>query len=100
MYSMTLLQGVWLGGAVVVAMVLLVLGVVALFPRAVRAVSLAVYCPLLQRRVRAELARDEWTLRCTDVLRCSVLGGLARAVCNKRCLTGQADDECHDRVAA
>jgi hypothetical protein len=100
MYSMTLLQSAWLGAAALVAVLLLVLGVLAVFPRAARAVSRAVYCPLLQRRVRAELARDEWTRRSTDVLRCSVLGGLAAVTCNKRCLTGQAEDERHDTAAA
>jgi hypothetical protein len=86
MYSMTMLEGELLGGAVLIATALVVLGALALFPRAVHTVPTAVSCPLLHCQVKAELVRDEWTLRFTDVVRCSVLGRHGIAMCNKGCL--------------
>jgi hypothetical protein len=88
MYSMTTLEGALLGGVVLIATPLLVLGALALFPRASRTVPASVSCPLLGRQVQAELVRDEWTLRFTDVARCSVLGKHGAVRCHKRCLPG------------
>jgi hypothetical protein len=87
MYSLTMLQGAWLGGAVLAVVVGLVLGVLRLWPRALRVVPAVVFCPLLRRSVTAELAQDAWTLRFADVVRCSVLGARATLTCTRRCLT-------------
>ena len=74
---------------VVGALTGLLLAVFVLFPRSAQTVPALVTCPLLQRRVTAQVARDDWTRRLTDVTRCSVLGGDVR-FCRKACLA--ADD--------
>jgi hypothetical protein len=86
MYSLTILQGTMLGMTVVATAGTLVLGVLRGFPRALRRVAAVIECPLLQRTATAELDRDEWTLRCVDVVRCSVLGARPAALCSKACL--------------
>jgi hypothetical protein len=90
MFTLTAFEAAALGGVVVAAVLLLVTGVLVAFPRATRPVPATVDCPLLCRRVPAELVRDAWTLRFVDVARCSVLGGDAAVVCSKRCLAGGA----------
>ena len=88
MYSVTTLEGTLLALAVLTATSVLVFGVLVGFPRALQAVSASVACPLVGRRVMAELDRDAWTLRCVDVRRCEVLGGRDVVVCAKGCLAG------------
>jgi hypothetical protein len=85
MYSVTTLEGALLALAVLAVTSTLVLGVLAGFPRALQTVAAGVTCPLLGRRVEAELVRDAWTLRCVDVRRCAVLGGRVD-LCTKGCL--------------
>jgi hypothetical protein len=69
----------------------LMLAVPVLWRRSPRRVLGLVTCPLLAGRVTAELVRDDWTLRFTDVTRCSVLGADVR-FCRKACLTDGAVD--------
>jgi hypothetical protein len=45
-----------------------------------------VACPVLDRRVGAQLVRDEWTRSFCEVVRCDALGGSAPVTCNQRCL--------------
>ena len=90
MFTLTGFEATALGGALLAAVLLLVTGVLAAFPRATRPVPATVDCPLLRCRARAELVRDTWTLRFVDVARCSVLGGDAAVICSKRCLAGSA----------
>lgn len=90
MYSVTTLEGVLLGLAILLTTTLLVLGVHFLFPRAMRTMTAGVDCPLIRRRATAELARDEWTRRFTDVTCCSVLGTSGVAFCRKACLLAVA----------
>jgi hypothetical protein len=63
----------------------LVLAVFRSFPRGLQKVPALVTCPLLWRKVTAEVMRDDWTLRFTDVTRCSVLGREV-GLCHKACL--------------
>jgi hypothetical protein len=86
MYSLTILQGTMLGMTIAAMTGALVLGVLRGFPRALRRVAAVIECPLLQRTATAELDRDEWTLRCVDVARCSVLGARPTRFCTKACL--------------
>ena len=86
MYSVTTLVAVGLTLTVSVITVILILGVLRLFPRAMQAVTAGVECPLIGRRATAELARDEWTRRLVDVTCCSVLGAPGVALCRKACL--------------
>ena len=67
----------------------LLLGVLVLCSRSTQTMPALVTCPLLQRRVTAQVARDDWTRRPTDVTCCAVLGGDVR-FCRKACLA--ADD--------
>ena len=97
MYTVTLLQGALLALAVLATTTMLVLGVLVGLPRTLRVVHARVYCPLVRRRVMAELDRDEWTLRVVDVARCSVLGKLGVTTCTKRCLS--RTEECLARCA-
>ncbi len=90
MYSVTALEGTLLGLAMLVTTTLLVLGVQFLFPRAMRTLTAGVDCPLIGGRATAELARDEWTRRFTDVTCCSVLGAPGVALCRKACLLAVA----------
>ena len=90
MYAVTTLQGTLLGLAVLAVTTLLMLSVLRGFPRAIRTIDTVVYCPLLRRMVTAELDRDEWTQRCVDVARCSVLGVPGTVGCTKACLSRAA----------
>ena len=87
MYSVTTLEGLLLAAGVLAATAVLVLGVLVVFPRSLRVLPARVYCPLLGRRVGAELARDDWTLGFMDVVRCAVLGRPGPVPCTKRCLS-------------
>ena len=90
MYSVTTLEGMLLGLATLLTITLLVLGVQFLFPRAIRTMTVGVHCPVIGRRATAELARDEWTRRFSDVTCCSVLGGRGVVLCRKACLVAVA----------
>jgi hypothetical protein len=86
MFSLTTAEAATISVVVVSVTVALVLAVLVLLPRALRAVPAIVTCPMMmRRRVNAELMRDDWTLRITDVARCSVLGADVR-LCNKPCV--------------
>jgi hypothetical protein len=90
MYSVTMLEGLLLGFGALLTITMLMLGVWRLFPRAMRTVTAGVACPLIRRPATAELARDEWTRRFTDVTCCSVLGTPGAALCHKECLLAVA----------
>ena len=90
MYSMTTLEGMLLGLGTLLTLTMLMLGVWLLFPRSMRAITAGVDCPLIGRPATAELARDEWTRRFTDVTCCSVLGTSGTALCRKGCLLAVA----------
>ena len=90
MYSLTTLEGTLLALAIAATAILLVLGVLRLFPRAMQAVTAGVDCPLIRQRATAELARDEWTRGFVDVTCCSVLGTAGVALCRKGCLLAVA----------
>jgi len=90
MYSVTTLEGMLLGVGMLLTTTVLVLGVLFLFPRAMRAITAGVECPLTRQRATAELARDEWTRRFTDVTCCSVLGTPGVVFCRKACLLAVA----------
>jgi len=64
----------------------LLLGVFRFLPRSRRPVQAYVTCPLLHRRVGAELSRDEWTRSFREVMRCDALGRCAPVTCSQRCL--------------
>jgi len=64
----------------------LLLGVFRFLPRSRRPVQAHVTCPLLHRRVGAELSRDEWTRSFREVVRCDTLGRGAAVTCSQRCL--------------
>ncbi len=85
MYSVTTMEGALLVLAVLAVTSTLVVGVLAGFPRALQTLTVGVACPLVGRRVEAQLARDAWTLRCVDVRHCAVLGGRVD-LCSKGCL--------------
>ena len=90
MYSVTTLDGLLLGLGMLLTTTVLVLGVLFLFPRAMRAITAGVDCPLTRQRATAELARDEWTRRFVDVTCCSVLGTSGVVLCRKACLLAVA----------
>jgi hypothetical protein len=90
MYSLTTLEGALLALAISGTAVVLVLGVLRLFPRAMQAITMGVDCPLIRQRATAELVRDEWTRRAVDVTCCSVLGTPGVALCRKGCLLAVA----------
>jgi hypothetical protein len=92
MYSMTAGEGSLLALGVFAVTTLLVLGVFAGFPRARRTVSAVVACPTIGQRARAEIVRDEWTLRFVDVTRCSVLGQHGVVFCRKGCVRPGSPD--------
>ena len=85
MYSVTTMEGALLVLAVLAVTSGLVVGVIAGFPRALQTLTAGVACPMVGRRVEAEVVRDAWTLRCLDVRRCTVLGGRVD-LCSKGCL--------------
>ena len=86
MYWLTAQEGALLALGVLAVATVLVLAVFIGFPRARRTVSALVACPTIGRRARADLVQDEWTLRCVDVTRCSVLGQHGVVFCRKACL--------------
>jgi len=86
MFTLTVFEAAALGTGLLATILLLVGGVLVAFPRATQRVQTTVGCPLLHRRVGAELLRDAWTLRFVDVARCSALNGYAGVICSKRCL--------------
>jgi hypothetical protein len=91
MFALTTPEAAMISVVVIVVTVGLVLAVLVLFPRALRAVPAIVTCPMMRRRVYAELMRDDWTLHFTDVTRCAVLGADVR-LCNKACRSaGEAE---------
>jgi hypothetical protein len=90
MYSLTPLEGLLLALGMLLTTTVLVMGVQFLFPRVMRTMTAGVDCPLMRRRATAELARDEWTRRFTDVTCCSVLGTSGVAFCRKACLLAVA----------
>jgi len=92
MYDLTTLEGALIALAVISAATLLLVGVFGMFPRATRIRAAVVTCPTTGCRARADLAQDNWTLRFTDVKRCSVLGESAVVFCNKACLTAPISD--------
>lgn len=85
MYSVTMMEGAVLGLAVVAITAGLLYGVLAGFPRALQTVTAGVTCPLVGRRVEAELVWDAWTVRCVDVRRCAVLGRCVD-LCSRGCV--------------
>jgi hypothetical protein len=96
MYTLTPQEGSLLVLAVLAVATVLMVGVFAGFPRALRTVTAAVACPTIGRRARAELVRNEWTRGFIDVTRCSVLGQRGVEFCDKGCLrTG--DTRCLNR---
>jgi hypothetical protein len=86
MFTLTALEAIALGLGLLAIVVVLVVGVLAAFPRATRIVAAPIDCPLVGRRACVELVRDGWTLRFVDVTRCSLLCGYAGVICAKRCL--------------
>jgi len=86
MYTLTTHDATLLALGVLGIATLLVLGVFARFPRATRVVTGVVECPMIGGRTRAELVRDVWTLRFTDVTCCSVLGRGGIRFCTRGCL--------------
>jgi hypothetical protein len=87
MYSVTTLEGMLLAAGLLATVTVLVLGVLIAFPRSMRVFAARVYCPLLGRRVGADLERDDWTLRFKQVVRCSVLGRAGAIPCTRACLS-------------
>ena len=85
MYSLTTMEAGLLVLAGLAVTSTLVYGVLAGFPRALHVVTAGVVCPVVGRRVQAELVRDAWTVRCVDVRRCTVLGGRVD-LCAKGCV--------------
>jgi hypothetical protein len=93
MYELTTVEGALIALAMISVATLLLFGVFGLFPRATRITSAVVTCPTVGSRARADLARDDWTLRFTDVKRCSVLGECSVVFCNKRCLNAVVEED-------
>jgi hypothetical protein len=90
MYSVTTFEGSLLALAVLATAIVLVLGVLRFFPRAMRTLTAGVDCPLIRQRATAELLWDEWTRRFADVTCCSVLGTPGVVLCRKGCLPAVA----------
>lgn len=90
MYSLTTLEGALLALGTITVAAALVLGVLAVFPRVMHAVTMGVDCPLIRRRATARLAQEEWTRRLVDVTGCSVLGTSGVSLCRKGCLPAAA----------
>jgi hypothetical protein len=86
MYELTTFEGGLLALAVVLVATTGLVGVFRALPRATGIRSAVVTCPAVGCRARADLTQDEWTLRFTDVKRCSVLGESTVVFCNKGCL--------------
>lgn len=86
MFMLTTSEGILLAAGWLALTAALLLGVFRLLPRSRRMVPAYVTCPVLNRRVGAQLARDEWTRSFRDVVRCDALGHCAPVICNQRCL--------------
>jgi hypothetical protein len=86
MFTLTPVDAMLLGSGTLAVLTALLLGVFLFLPRSRRLLAAYVSCPVLDRRVTAEVARDEWTRGFCDVVRCDALGRSATVVCNKRCL--------------
>jgi hypothetical protein len=86
MFTLTAAEGLLLTGGWLGLTVALLLGVFRFLPRSRRPVPAYVRCPMLGRHVGAQLARDEWTRRYGEVLRCDLLGRCAIVTCNQGCL--------------
>ena len=91
MYELTTWEAALLALAVISVATMLLCGVFGRFPRSTQIRSAVVTCPTTGGCARADLARDEWTRRFTDVKRCSVLGESAVVLCNKACLEAPID---------
>ena len=87
MFMLTTGEGMALAAGWLAFTVALLLGVFRVLPRSRRIVPAYVTCPVLNRRVGAQLARDEWTRGFRQVVRCDALGRCAPVTCNQRCLT-------------
>ena len=97
MYELMVAEVVALALVVSAVTAAVVLSVLRILPRALQTIVARVTCPLLGRRVTAELMRDLWTLRFTDVRRCSVLGADV-GLCRKACLVaGRVEGARHPR---
>ena len=88
MFTLTPVQAMLLAGGTLAVVAALLFGVFVFLPRSRRLVAAYVTCPVLERAVGAEVARDEWTRSVCDVVRCDALGRSATVICNKRCLRG------------
>ena len=86
MFMLTTADALGLATVSLGLMAALLLGVFRFLPRSRRIVPAYVTCPVLNRRVGAQLARDEWTRSFRDVVRCDALGHCAPVICNQRCL--------------
>src|SRR5215475_9722469 len=87
MFMLTPTQGVLLTTGRLAFVTVVLLGVFRFLPRIRRPVPAYVTCPMLSRRVGAQVVRDEWTRGFCGVVRCDALGGAAPVTCNQRCLT-------------
>ena len=87
MFMLTTVDALLLAAVSLALMAALLLGVFRFLPRSRRIVPAYVTCPVLNRRVGAQLARDEWTRRFRQVVRCDALGRCASVTCNQRCLS-------------
>jgi hypothetical protein len=90
MFMLTAFEATALGLGLLATVLLLIAGVLSVFPRAGRRVAATVDCPVLGRRAAVDLVRDEWTLRFVDVDDCSLLCGKSGMVCDKECLAASA----------
>lgn len=86
MFMLTTADALLLAAVSLALMAALLLGVFRFLPRNRRIVPAYVTCPVLNRRVGAQLARDEWTRTFRSVIRCDALGRCAPVTCNQRCL--------------
>jgi hypothetical protein len=83
MFMLTPAEGLLLAGGWLALTTAVLVG--AFVSRSRRAVPAYVTCPMLHRRVSAEVERDEWTRGLCRVVRCDALGR-ATGLCNQRCL--------------
>jgi hypothetical protein len=86
MFTLTMLEGALLVTGILAVTIVLLLGVLFVFPRSRREIAGYVTCPVLSRRLGARLVREDWTRRCEKVVRCDALGRYAPVTCNQRCL--------------
>src|SRR5262249_56187939 len=85
MFMLTSTQGVLLTTGWLAFVTVMLLGVFRFLPRIRRPVPAYVTCPMLSRRVGAQVVRDEWTRGFCGVVRCDALGGAAPVTCNQPC---------------